>query len=140
MGLLFDTSTASFKYFSSSFVLLTSCIALPPRTYEGLTTIGNPILSLLLSASFTFFAVALEGCFSFNLFTNSWNLSLSSDLSMASTSVPKIFTPFSDKIFANLRGVCPPNWIITPSGFSISIMSKILSAVIGSKYSLFDTS
>ena len=138
--MLFETSTASFKYFSSSLRLLTNCIALPPRTYEGLTTIGKPISSPLNKASLRFFAVALEGCLKFNLFTNSWNLSLSSDLSIASTSVPNIFKPFLDKISASFNGVCPPNWIIIPSGFSISIISSIFSDVIGSKYNLFETS
>ena len=105
MGLLFETSTASVRYVSSSLGLWTSCIALPPRTYDGLTTIGKPIISAFSRASVIFLTVAFDGCFKLSLVTNSWKRSLSSDLSIASTSVPRIFTPFSERISANLRGV-----------------------------------
>ena len=80
-------------------------MALPPRTYEGLTTIGKPILSAAIIASEIFFTVAFAGCLRSSLIIKSWNLSLSSDLSIASTFVPRILTPCSDSISASLRGV-----------------------------------
>ena len=69
----------------------------------------NPISYAFSKASFCVFTVALRGCFKFNLTINSWNLSLSSDLSIASTLVPRILMPCLDKIFESFNGVWPPN-------------------------------
>ena len=60
-GLLFETSTASLRYESNSLTLWTSCIALPPSTYEGLTTNGKPITSDASNASSLFLTVAFFG-------------------------------------------------------------------------------
>ena len=133
IGFLSETSTASFIYFSSSTWVWTSSIALPPRTYDGLTTIGKPISPDTFIASSRFLTVLLGGCLSFNWWARDWKRSLSSDLSIASTSVPRIFTLLDNRTSDSFRGVCPPNCIITPSGFSKSIISKTFSSVIGSK-------
>ena len=42
-------------------------MALPPRTYEGLTTSGKPIFSDILIASLNVFAIPLSACFKFSL-------------------------------------------------------------------------
>ena len=42
-------------------------------------------------------------------------------------------TPFASRSRASLRGVCPPNWTITPVGFSTWTISSTSSSVNGSK-------
>ena len=64
------------------------------------------------------------------------NLSLSSASSILSALVPMIFIPLSLKSLASFIAVCPPNWRITPSGFSFSNIAIISSVTNGSKYSL----
>ena len=68
------------------------------------------------------------------------NSSLFSALSIDSTLVPIIGAPKSCNFLAKLSGVCPPNWTITPSGFSLSIIFITSSKVKGSKYNLSDVS
>ena len=108
----------------------------PPKTYEGLTSTGNPSLlasSIPSSKVQTPFPLGLAiSKFS----NNSSNFSLSSAISICSAVVPKVFIPFSFKKLASLIAVCPPNWSITPSGFSFSIIFNTSSSVNGSKYSL----
>ena len=41
-------------------------MALPPKTYEGLTIRGSPILSAILIACLKFLAMPLSACLSFN--------------------------------------------------------------------------
>ena len=52
---------------------------------------------------------------------------------IASGGVPRIGTPACSSATASLRGVCPPNWTITPSGFSSSAIESTSSKVSGSK-------
>ena len=49
-----------------------------------------------------------------------WKRSRSSASSIESTDVPRILQPASWSPRAMLSGVCPPNWTITPIGFSAS--------------------
>ena len=49
-----------------------------------------------------------------------WNWSRSSAASMESTDVPSTLQPASLRPRARLSGVWPPNWTMTPSGFSAS--------------------
>ena len=57
----------------------------------------------------------------------------SSARSIASTGVPSSFRPASSSSFARRSGVWPPNWTITPSGFSTSAIASTSSIVSGSK-------
>ena len=59
--------------------------------------------------------------------------SRSSARSMASGEVPMIGTPAVSRGTASFSGVCPPNWTMTPSGFSFSTMLSTSSRVSGSK-------
>jgi hypothetical protein len=52
---------------------------------------------------------------------------------MLSGEVPIIGTPARSRDSASLSGVWPPNWTITPSGFSRSTMFTTSSMVNGSK-------
>ena len=61
-------------------------------------------------------------------------------MSMESEDVPSILTPALSRGTASFKGVWPPNWTITPKGFSLSIMAMTSSKVRGSKYSLSDVS
>jgi hypothetical protein len=54
--------------------------------------------------------------------------------------VPRIFTPARKRGMARRSGVCPPNWMTTPSGFSSSTMFITSSKVRGSKYNRSDVS
>ena len=57
-------------------------------------------------------------------FSTSWlKRSRSSARSIASGGVPRIGTPARASGTASLSGVCPPNWTITPSGFSRSTIA-----------------
>ena len=53
--------------------------------------------------------------------------SRSSARSIASKGVPRIGTPASSSARASLSGVCPPNWITTPTGCSRSQISSTSS-------------
>ena len=64
------------------------------------------------------------------------NFSLSSARSIFFADVPIILAPYSSKSLAIFKGVCPPNWTKTPSGFSKSIIFATSSKVTGSKYNL----
>ena len=65
-------------------------------------------------------------------------------MSIASKDVPNILYPYSLSLLAILKGVCPPNWTITPSttpfSFSLSIIFLTYSKSKGSKYSLSEVS
>ena len=52
---------------------------------------------------------------------------------MASGVVPIIGTPAASSSRASFNGVWPPNWTITPTGFSLSAISSTSSSVTGSK-------
>ena len=54
-------------------------------------------------------------------------------MSMESEDVPSILTPALSRGTASFKGVWPPNWTITPKGFSFSIMFITSSNVSGSK-------
>ncbi len=56
-----ETSTACSMYNSSSFSSCTISIALPPKTYDGLTKTGYPILEAITLASLNDFAVSFSG-------------------------------------------------------------------------------
>ena len=131
---------ASSTNFLSWFFSWTISIALPPKTYEGLTINGNPILSAIFIAWLNVFAIPLSACLSFNLFNNLLNRSLSSAKSIEVYCVPKIGNLLSCKNLASLIGVWPPNWAITPIRFPFScsflIMLKTYSSFKGSKYNL----
>ena len=73
----------------------TISIALPPRTYEGLTIKGNPIFKAISIASLYVFAIPLSACFNFNLIKSFLNLSLSSARSIEEYWVPIIGSEFS---------------------------------------------
>ena len=59
----------------------------------------------------------VEGEDGFSIMARNW--SRSSARSMTEGDVPRIRTPFCSSSDARLRGVCPPNCAITPSGFSL---------------------
>ena len=59
---------------------------------------------------------------------------------MASALVPSNFTPAFMSGTARRSGVCPPNWTMTPSGFSASTISSTSSRVSGSKNSRSEVS
>ena len=68
------------------------------------------------------------------------NFSRSSALSIPATDVPNTLTPRAAKGAAKLMAVCPPNWQITPTGFSLSMTAMTSSTVNGSKYRLSEVS
>ena len=78
-------------------------------------------------------AVPLSGCMRPSRSTRTLNRSRSSAWSMASGLVPIIRTPARSRGIASLRGVWPPNWTMTPSGCSVSMMLRTSSNVKGSK-------
>ena len=126
-GYLFETLDASLRKWSSSVLLDTIFIAAPERTYEGLTSTGNPIVS-------TNFVISSIVVSSFHLgwsisssSHNEENLCLSSALSIETADVPRIFIPLLYNLGARLFGICPPVETITPFGFSSSIISITLS-------------
>ena len=80
-------------------------------------------------------AVPNSGASIFNSVKILPNFLLFSARSIASGSVPIIFTPSDFSLCAILRGVWPPNCTSTPSGFSMSIIFITSSNVSGSKYS-----
>ncbi len=47
--------------------------------------------------------------------------------------VPRIGAPARSSATASESGVCPPNWTIRPSGFSLSTIANTSSSVSGSK-------
>ena len=59
---------------------------------------------------------------------------------MLSGEVPTILTPAFSSETASFSGVWPPNWTMTPSGFSFSTMDITSSNVSGSKYSRSEVS
>ena len=80
-------------------------MALPPKTYEGRTTTGNPIFLAISIALSYLSAIPLSACFKLSLINKSLNLSLSSARSMDEYCVPRIGKLFSCKNFASLIGV-----------------------------------
>jgi hypothetical protein len=68
------------------------------------------------------------------------NRSRSSARSIASTEVPRMFTPAASSPAARFSGVWPPNCTITPRGCSRWTISRTSSRVSGSKYSRSETS
>jgi len=57
-----DTSKALLVNSARCFSLYAISIALPPKTYEGLTNTGYPISFAIEVASFKFFAKPFLGC------------------------------------------------------------------------------
>ena len=45
-------------------------------------------------------------------------------MSIVSGVVPRMFTPAFFRLEARFSGVWPPNWAITPSGFSFSLNAQ----------------
>ena len=120
LGILRNRSTTCS---TKSSLLITIFIPWPPKTYEGLTNIGKSNSSAKASASSADSATPNSGkgiLFSFNRVEK---LPLSSAKSSDSKLVPIILTPYLVSFSANLRAVWPPNWTMTPSGFSCLIMS-----------------
>ena len=109
-------------------------------TYDGRTKTGNVILSAISFASSKELAVPYGAWWICNLFKSCANNSLSSTPSILSYGVPNILTPALANGTAKLIEVWPPNWTITPSGFSWSIIPITSSKVIGSKKSLSEIS
>ena len=140
IGFCSEALKASLINFLSWLLSCTISIARPPKTYEGLTTTGSPIFSLILIAWSNLWAIPLSACFKFNLINKSLNWSLSSARSIDEYWVPSIGNLFSCKNFANLIGVWPPNWAITPIRFPFDFSLRIIfwtySSTNGSKYSL----
>ena len=109
-------------------------IPAPPNTYDGLTKTGYFNLLATSKASSTVNTVEPRGRSIWHFSRISSNLSLSSAASTSSAEVPKILTPISINALVSLIAVCPPNWTIAPSGFSISTIFSTSSGVNGSKY------
>ena len=107
-GESFETDTASSIYLFKSSSVVTISIALPPKTYDGLTTKGYPISFATFKASLTFVAIELLGCLNPSFSTKSLNFSLSSARSIASGDVPIMLTLFCLSLLASFKGVCPP--------------------------------
>ena len=140
IGLSSEALNASFMNSLSWLLSWTISIALPPSTYDGLTTTGRPIFSAILIAWSNLNAIPLSACFKFNFINKSLNWSLSSAKSIEAYWVPKIGNLFSCKNLESLIGVCPPNWAITPMRFPFDCSFKIIlwtySSINGSKYNL----
>ena len=94
IGLSSAALKASSTKFLSWFFSWTISIALPPKTYEGRTIKGRPILSAILIAWLLDFAIPLSACFNFNLIRSFLNLSLSSARSIEWYWVPIIGSEF----------------------------------------------
>ena len=140
MGRSGDTSTAADMYCSSMVSSWTISMARPPSTYEGRTMTGYPISLAIFKAWSSVLAMPASGWGMFNSCMTRRNWSRSSAKSMVAGEVPRIFTPASASSPAILRGVWPPNWAMTPSGFSFSWILNTSSTVSGSKYSLSEVS
>jgi hypothetical protein len=78
-------------------------------------------------------AVPFSGIGMPSLFRSAPKRLRSSARSMESGEVPMMGAPASESRTARLRGVCPPNWTMMPSGFSTSTMFITSSNVSGSK-------
>ena len=78
-------------------------------------------------------AVRFGGCFRPSRCSICWKRSRSSAMSIMSGEVPMIGTPFFSRSRASFSGVCPPNWTMTPHGFSTWTISSTSSSVSGSK-------
>ncbi len=127
------TLTASRTYDSSRDSSNTMAIARPPRTYEGRTSTGKPIRAATSLASASERAVPLSGCGMPSSESKALKRFRSSARSIASGLVPRIVTPARWSGSASFKGVCPPNWITTPSGRSSSMTFITSSNVRGSK-------
>ena len=84
-------------------------------------------------ASSSEIAVPLSGCGISSSVRSALKRLRSSARSIASGLVPRMGTPARKSGRASRSGVCPPNWITTPSGFSSSTMFITSSKVSGSK-------
>ncbi len=133
MGLSGDTSAASLMYLRSSMSLYTIIMPRPPRTKDGRTRTGYPMRSAIVTASFGVTAVPASACLSPILSRSAEKNFLSSASSIDFGDVPMMGTPWRSRSAARLSGVCPPNWTMTPSGFSWSQMWSTSSSVSGSK-------
>ncbi len=75
-----------------------------------------------------------------SLSNSALNFERSSALSTSLADVPKILIPRSASPGVRLFAVCPPTHVMTPFGFSKSVMSSNLSCVSSSKYNLVQIS
>jgi len=135
---MFKLIISIYSLISASLYAIT--IPWPPNTYEGLIKTGYSNLFAIIIASSSVKTVEPAGLGIPASSIIASNLFLSSAASTISADVPKILTPISEIALINFIAVCPPNWQITPSGFSFSIISLTSSDVNGSKYNLSDVS
>src|SRR5574344_88902 len=114
----------------------------PPSAYAERTITGYPRRRATISASSIDSTACDDGVFasiSCNFFTNK---SRSSVIIMASTEVPKTFTPYFCNVperyneVPQFNAVCPPNASKIPSGCSFLITSSTKYGVTGRKYTL----